>query len=370
MGAGASMDPSLAFLDRISNEGDRYFCHSCHRVSGLDTNQATSDLICPHCQSTFLEEVGENNQTVARHHHTHGQLTNDQSRRITNATAMLRLLESQLREELESLQQAFATASARMNEEGGGNKQKKLTKVMTSRLRRVAVNLDMACSQPSCPVCNEDFTIGNNVLRLPCSHIFHDLCVMPWLEMKQNCPICRAELSDIPPTEHDLDCCSVIELKCRLREFACDDETLTDKEKSELIIMLVEKYKEAHEAEIKVAADAASQLSDAVSFPIVLRSDGSGLGTNALHPRSFFRSLHMSPTVRGFGIWDLENASGDSLDVVAVGSGSSGPNGWLLRRRAIPLGELEEDEDNDNGNDDDGVYFGEDRLAVRYIPAR
>ena len=32
--------------------------------------------------------------------------------------------------------------------------------------------------------------------QLPCSHLFHENCVFPWLEMKQTCPICRLELDN------------------------------------------------------------------------------------------------------------------------------------------------------------------------------
>jgi hypothetical protein len=114
---------------------------------------------------------------------------------------MLRLLETQLRDELEQLQTAYANNARRAEEE----KVRPLTTVMREKLRRATFSLDMLCSQPSCPVCSEDFTVGAAATQLPCSHLFHESCVMPWLDAKKTCPICRFELTDTVPSVADLE---------------------------------------------------------------------------------------------------------------------------------------------------------------------
>jgi hypothetical protein len=65
------------------------------------------------------------------------------------------------------------------------------TQIMLQKLRKTPLSLDMICSQPSCPVCNEDYHISGMITQLPCSHFFHDACLMPWLDAKKTCPICR-----------------------------------------------------------------------------------------------------------------------------------------------------------------------------------
>jgi hypothetical protein len=227
MGAGASFDNGLA----TSLQNDRFFCHSCNRIFGLERLDANS--ICPSCGSSFVESIeGSGNHEIdlfPLRHRNHGNLTIDQARRIANATAMLRLLENQLREELESLHNAFEAASLSLNDNRPSKKS--LTHSMKCRLRNCQLSVDLICSQPSCPICNEDFKLDLNVLRLPCTHFFHRDCVLPWLEMKQNCPICRAELEDNVPSVEELSQLTVEEVDERLRGLNVEVVDLYSKER-------------------------------------------------------------------------------------------------------------------------------------------
>ena len=60
-------------------------------------------------------------------------------------------------------------------------------------------NLDSFGCENSCPVCKEDFEIGNKMMDLPCKHYFHEECLMPWLNQHDSCPICRFELKTDDP---------------------------------------------------------------------------------------------------------------------------------------------------------------------------
>lgn len=47
---------------------------------------------------------------------------------------------------------------------------------------------------PSCPVCSEELEELEPVRRMPCGHLYHGDCILPWLARAHTCPACRFEL--------------------------------------------------------------------------------------------------------------------------------------------------------------------------------
>ncbi|GJN15889.1 hypothetical protein PR202_gb02834 [Eleusine coracana subsp. coracana] len=50
-----------------------------------------------------------------------------------------------------------------------------------------------------CAVCRDGVTAGQRVKWMPCSHLYHDECILPWLQVRNSCPLCRFELPTDDP---------------------------------------------------------------------------------------------------------------------------------------------------------------------------
>lgn len=58
----------------------------------------------------------------------------------------------------------------------------------------VARCVPMSTNDKECAICQCRFNFAEVTTRLTCCHVFHAKCIIKWMETKNNCPCCRAEV--------------------------------------------------------------------------------------------------------------------------------------------------------------------------------
>ncbi|KAK1396854.1 RING-type E3 ubiquitin transferase [Heracleum sosnowskyi] len=68
------------------------------------------------------------------------------------------------------------------------------SKAAVDSLPTININLGHIFGDLHCAVCTEPFEANALARELPCKHLYHSDCILPWLEIRNSCPLCRHEL--------------------------------------------------------------------------------------------------------------------------------------------------------------------------------
>ncbi|KAK7007043.1 RING-type domain-containing protein [Favolaschia claudopus] len=80
------------------------------------------------------------------------------------------------------------------------------TEEIIENLPREVLEEGSATLEKDCAVCKDQFKLETDdpdeqiVITLPCSHPFHEPCILPWFKSSGTCPVCRHAL--VPQPEH------------------------------------------------------------------------------------------------------------------------------------------------------------------------
>ncbi|XP_010503276.1 PREDICTED: E3 ubiquitin-protein ligase RDUF1-like [Camelina sativa] len=234
-----------------------YWCYSCTRfISVWEDQDANAGVLCPYCNGGFIEEIEDsssNNSSVAAIPAT---TTNQEVRSVGDShRSVIRRRRSNRRtsfnpvivlhgggagERVENEEGDGAARERRAYEfyydDGSGSGLRPLpdsvseilmgsgferlleqlsqieasgngigrsgnppaSKSAIESLPRVEISDYHMKAEANCAVCTEVFEAGVEGREMPCKHIFHGDCIVPWLSIRNSCPVCRFELPSDP----------------------------------------------------------------------------------------------------------------------------------------------------------------------------
>ncbi|XP_044476435.1 E3 ubiquitin-protein ligase RING1-like [Mangifera indica] len=74
------------------------------------------------------------------------------------------------------------------------------SKLAMEGLPDIKISEDLMGSDSSqCAVCKDSFELNEVAKQMPCKHIYHSDCILPWLQLHNSCPVCRYELPTDDP---------------------------------------------------------------------------------------------------------------------------------------------------------------------------
>ncbi|GAB2299780.1 hypothetical protein Dimus_033834 [Dionaea muscipula] len=76
----------------------------------------------------------------------------------------------------------------------GRNEQPPASKAAIESMPTIEIVESHINTESCCAVCKESFELGSEAREMPCKHIYHSDCILPWLSIRNSCPVCRHEL--------------------------------------------------------------------------------------------------------------------------------------------------------------------------------
>ncbi|KAL2342296.1 hypothetical protein Fmac_003581 [Flemingia macrophylla] len=216
-----------------SNAPLQYFCYQCYRTVSITPS---SDLVCPNCNGGFIEEV-ENPIPTTPHPFSFTyefggddlpSLFGGRSSPFGDADAFNPLVF--LQNYIQTLRAGGANVQFVIDNSGEPSGAFRLptnlnlgdyffgpgleqliqhlaendpnrygtppaSKSAIEGLPNISITEELLASDSSqCAVCKDTFELRESVKQMPCKHIYHSDCILPWLELHNSCPVCRYEL--------------------------------------------------------------------------------------------------------------------------------------------------------------------------------
>ncbi|KAL8155261.1 E3 ubiquitin-protein ligase RING1-like [Apium graveolens] len=186
-----------------------YWCHECDMSVSLISTPSTP--LCPYCRSDFIEHLdnnldddnNNNNNLSNPNPHFTSILPNSDSPTTHNHDNTFPndnfLLDSPyLHRLIHQLNNNNATGDINVAPSFTCQHPTANSAIQAIPSIQITQSMIQLESVILCAVCKEHFVIHNQAKQLPCNHIYHEDCILPWLKSHNSCPVCRFKM----PTEN------------------------------------------------------------------------------------------------------------------------------------------------------------------------
>jgi len=207
--------------------GQHFYCYSCNskfmhnaRVINSFANVESKDQ-CKLCGSEFIEAIASpisfKPKSIARYDQAQlldsddhdSQNAHEPSYRIVRRTIRLPNTSPFVRdvlvslfpqvfrqaniERLETIRSMLSTLSI-FQESRESSSGPTSEEYLASLKKEVYSELKGRSKIENCPICTDNFGLADWIIGLECGHYFHEMCILPWLELNNSCPNCRMTL--------------------------------------------------------------------------------------------------------------------------------------------------------------------------------
>lgn len=186
----------------MSMSRNTHWCHTCARPIRLRSRY----VLCSYCAGEFVQALNEMNITSTvnfytlggdEFHHSRSVAMDDDRSSFTSLAQVEELYGNDfsfrhLTEEL--IEQLGSRSVTSLPRRGTGTP---ATRSSINAMPNIKIKQSHLCSDSQCPVCMERFELGAKAKRMPCKHIYHSDCIVPWLTQNNSCPVCRYKMPTI-----------------------------------------------------------------------------------------------------------------------------------------------------------------------------
>ncbi|KAK6928632.1 Zinc finger, RING-type [Dillenia turbinata] len=299
---------------QTSGNTSTYWCHECDMsvslLSSSSTSPPSNPLLCPHCHGDFLEEMDfllspnpdPNPNPDERREEDHPVSNNDDNNSyVLDGPSLHRLIQHLSHSESEhdegdydSNSIAFGYhyhhhgSSSSSSSNVNNNSLLAASEAAVQALPTIKISAFLLQSSDDdpiifCPVCKDPFSLDSEAKELPCKHIYHPDCILPWLAHRNSCPVCRFRLptdSDSkPPSRRAMD---LTRPALRFQELIQDDDddtfgfrsTLRHIARRHRLVFPAPRHRNAHSSQISEGESAIVNVSSSPLDPTVAQVGG------------------------------------------------------------------------------------------------